>query len=258
MTDLDKHRALLDGQGWLQLPAELDAPLLARLRSDLEKASEICRTLQIRNGLGQTVDGSAHHVVLHGESFLQVLDRLPVALIEQCFGGPFILNSFGGVVNIRTDASYLCKMHRDVRTFSKDSRSMLNLLIMLDDFTVANGATFLLSGSHKFPERPSEADFFRLADRATGPAGSLLLFDSNLWHAAGVNSTDMPRRALTLTFTAPFRKPQFDYPRALGYDRAESLSEQCQQILGYFSRVPATLDEWYQPPERRLYRSNQG
>jgi hypothetical protein len=29
-------------------------------------------------------------------------------------------------------------------------------------------------------------------------------------------------------------------------------------VLGYNARVPATLDEWYQPPERRMYRSDQG
>jgi len=84
------------------------------------------------------------------------------------------------------------------------------------------------------------------------------MFDSNLWHAAGINRSDRPRRALTLAFTRPFMKQQLDYPRALGYARREALSPTLRQLLGYNARVPASLDEWYQPPDKRLYKREQG
>jgi hypothetical protein len=38
----------------------------------------------------------------------------------------------------------------------------------------------------------------------------------------------------------------------------DSLSELQRQVLGYYSRIPATLEEWYQPPQRRMYRPGQG
>ncbi len=85
-----------------------------------------------------------------------------------------------------------------------------------------------------------------------------MVFDSNLWHAAGVNCTDRPRRALTLAFTRPFVKQQLDYPRALGYERGASFSPGLRQLLGYNARVPASLEEWYQPPDRRMYKRDQG
>ena len=135
---------------------------------------------------------------------------------------------------------------------------MAQILVMLDDFTPDNGATYLLTGSHRRAERPPDDLFFRDAVRAVAAAGSILVFDSNLWHAAGVNRTDRPRRALTLGFTRPFMKQQLDYPRALGYDRSETLSPALRQLLGYNARVPASLDEWYQPPEKRLYKRDQG
>jgi ectoine hydroxylase-related dioxygenase (phytanoyl-CoA dioxygenase family) len=84
------------------------------------------------------------------------------------------------------------------------------------------------------------------------------VFDSNLWHAAGVNRSARPRRALTLAFTRPFVKQQLDYPRALGYDRGPSFSPALRQLLGYNARVPASLDEWYQPRWKRLYHTDQG
>jgi hypothetical protein len=30
-----------------------------------------------------------------------------------------------------------------------------------------------------------------------------------------------------------------------------------QQFLGYHSRVPASLNEWYQPEDKRYYKKNQ-
>ncbi|MDB5336426.1 MAG: phytanoyl-CoA dioxygenase [Planctomycetaceae bacterium] len=258
MTDSKEGMASLNDRGWIQLAGVVSPPLIDRLRFDLQRASLACRAIQQRNGLLGNIDGTVHHVVGQGESFLELIDVLPVGIIERYFEAKFILNSFGGVINLRNHPSYVCTVHRDLRTYSGSTPAMLNLLLMLDDFTLENGATYLLSASHKADICPTDADFFLKAERAIGAAGSVVLFNSNLWHAAGINTTDIPRRALTLTFTRPFIKPQFDYPRMLGYDRAEQFSELRKQILGYYSRIPATLEEWYQPPARRMYRSGQG
>jgi ectoine hydroxylase-related dioxygenase (phytanoyl-CoA dioxygenase family) len=115
-----------------------------------------------------------------------------------------------------------------------------------------------MSGSHRSADKPSDEQFFKNAARAVGSAGSVVIFNSNLWHAAGANTTRAARRALTIVFTKPFMKQQLDYPRALGYDRASEFSEPVRQVLGYNARVPSSLDEWYQPPEKRLYQRNQG
>ena len=53
-------------------------------------------------------------------------------------------------------------------------------------------------------------------------------------------------------------KQQFDYPRAVGYENADSYPENFRQIVGYNARVPASLEEWYQPPEKRFYKKDQG
>ena len=69
---------------------------------------------------------------------------------------------------------------------------MINLLVMLDDFRADNGATWLLSGSHQHAQAPEQ--FATEAQQICAPAGSLLLFDARLWHAAGHNHSPWPRR----------------------------------------------------------------
>ena len=72
-----------------------------------------------------------------------------------------------------------------------------------------------------------------------------------------MNETEKETMEITVTFTKPFMKQQLDYPRAVGYDRVEEMSTELQQIIGYFSRTPSNLEEWYQKPEQRFYRPGQ-
>ena len=249
----------LESQGWVLVPGVVDEVLRRRLIAQLEQARGHQRAIQLANGVGDGTDGTVHHLPLAGAAFLELIDRpvLP-GVLEAFFGGPYIINTYGGVLNLPSNLSYVGRIHRDLRTFSGELRLMAQWLVMLDDFTEENGATYLLSGSHKLANPPDEQAFFATASRAVGPAGSIVVFNSNLWHAAGVNRSTGPRRALTIAFTRPFIKQQLDYPRALGYERADGFSPRLRQLLGYNARVPSSLDDWYQPPERRLYQRDQG
>lgn len=261
MTTCDVARTgnALHQDGWTLLPSIVPGELVARLADELDGVYREQRALQVRNGVGQGTDGTVHHLPCAGGAFLDLLEQNHCqSLLDQFFQGPYILNTYGGVLNLPSDVSYVGRVHRDLRTFSGDVNLMAQLLVMLDDFTEENGATYLMSGSHRLRDKPADDVFFRDAARAVGSAGSVVVFNSNLWHAAGMNRSDRPRRALTLAFTRPFVKQQLDYPRALGYDRVDSLSPALRQLLGYHARVPASLDEWYQPPEKRLYKRDQG
>ena len=132
------------------------------------------------------------------------------------------------------------------------------MLVMVDPFTLQNGATHVLSGSHHSPEPPEEALFHQRSERLVAPAGSIVLFDSNLWHAAGANLSDRPRAALTLSFSRAFVKQQMDYPRFLGEAFGQSVSPRLRQLLGYDAMTPMSYDEWYRPRESRLYHADQG
>ncbi len=250
----------LQEKGWCVMPGLISKKLVDALNNDLATAYEEGRKLQQKAGIGDNMEGTAHHLLGRGSSFLELLVALEKNndFMEHYFGGKYILNSYGAYINQPQKMAYTRNVHRDIRTFSGDMPFMLNLLVMLDEFTLENGATYLLSGTHKKEEKPSDEYFFQHAERATGPAGSLLWFNSNLWHAGGMNNTNKQRRALTLTFTKPFMKQQMDYPRVTGYEKRESLTPWLRQIIGYNARVPATLEEWYQPPEKRMYQPGQG
>jgi ectoine hydroxylase-related dioxygenase (phytanoyl-CoA dioxygenase family) len=252
----------LNEKGFVHLKNNLEAGQISKLINSLEHSFTAHREIQIKNNVEITTKGVALHVILNDSIFIKFLETLSEsgiysALKDQYFGSNFILNSFGGNNNLPNAPHYATNIHRDIRFFSGDLRIMLNMIVMLDDFSVENGATFLLPYSHKIPEIPEIAIFYKNAVQMVGKAGDIVLFNSNLWHAGGINKTEGHRRALTLTFSKPFMKQQVDYCKAIGFDNVEKFNDDVRQILGYNSRVPSSLDEWYQPLDKRFYKKNQ-
>ena len=165
MTDVDVESSLAT-DGWVILPSIVPEHLTRRLRRDLVTGEATCRATRERNGLDGNTAGTAHHLLTLGGSFLDLLSAMPLdEEFEGYFVGKCIVNSYGGVINARSKPSYVCNIHRDLRTFSAGVPQMLNVLLMLDDFTPDNGATHLLTGSHLAPEPPAEDVFFATAAR---------------------------------------------------------------------------------------------
>ena len=252
----------LKENGYTIIPSFFDKNYMNTVSNSIDQSYELCRNIQIENGIDAVTDGTVHHLLATGDRiYLEILKKISHSymyeFIKEYFRGDFIVNSYGGVINVTLKPSYVVNVHRDIRFFSGDFPLMLNMLIMLDDFSLDNGATYLLAKSHLKDEKPTEEMFYEKSDRLVGKKGDILFFNSNLWHAAGINTTNQERRAITITFTKPFMKQQFDYSRAIGYENVEKLSNELQQLVGYYSRIPSNLDEWYQKPEQRFYRPGQ-
>jgi len=258
--NMELFRAKIEQDGWVVFENALPAQLLADMRADSLKWVDICKGYQVRNGINSAGDGTAHHAIGAKDS----IDRF-VAMhlfhdyVADFFGGiPYIMhacNPVGGFPNYKT---YLHQVHRDAATYIPGFRLRMNMLVMLDDFTEENGATQILPGSQNLPERPDDATFDAGSQTILGSAGSVVLFNSYLWHKGGPNRTDRNRVALTLSFGPAFVKPQMDYARLLGEAYGKNLDELTRQVLGYNARVPVSLDEWYRPRTDRLYQANQG
>lgn len=249
----------LESAGWLVVPDAVPTPMLDAIVAQLDPALALRDRIRAANGVAGNNDGTLHHLLGDHPVFVQALDAIePFSdRLAEFFSGKFILNSYGGVINRRDATAYVHNVHRDIRFASDGRRFMLNILVMLDDFTEANGATYLLSGSHREASKPEDERFRREAHRAKGRRGSMLFFDSRVWHATGLNTTAQPRRALTLTLTSPFFKQQLDYPRMLGPECAEGLSPFARQVVGFNARVPASLEEYYRPVAERFYQRGQ-
>lgn len=115
-------------------------------------------------------------------------------------------------------------------------------LILLDDFTDDNGATWFLPKSHTLNEKPNESFFYENAKRLNAPAGSILYWNPKIWHAGGDNITDKWRDALTIVMTRPFCKQRMNIPDMLGDVK---INDSGKKRLGYFNVPPKSYNEYY-------------
>jgi ectoine hydroxylase-related dioxygenase (phytanoyl-CoA dioxygenase family) len=148
--------------------------------------------------------------------------------------------------------------HRDFPRYLNGYLASLNVLLAIDGFTEQNGGTIVVPGTHQRPDRPDQEFLEAAAQAVECPAGSAIVFDSTLWHAAGVNRSSNDRLGINQQFTRSFFKQQIDYVRALSDETVLAQADRTQQLLGWYTRVVTSLDEYYRPAEERLYRSGQG
>jgi ectoine hydroxylase-related dioxygenase (phytanoyl-CoA dioxygenase family) len=106
-----------------------------------------------------------------------------------------------------------------------------NVMWALDDFTAANGATRIVTRSHRWvDERPDASSATVVAEM---PAGSAMLYVGSLWHGGGANTTARPRLGVAIEYVAAWLRPQETQLLAVPPDVARALPERLQELLGY-------------------------
>jgi len=150
------------------------------------------------------------------------------------------------------------RFHRDFPRVLGGTIMSINTFLAIDDFTSHNGGTLFVPGSQQVEPDPTDHYMREVAVQAECPAGSMIVFDSTTLHAAGQNHSQNDRLAINQQFTRSYVKPQIDYVRALGDHVIEAQPPRTQQLLGWYTRVVTSLDEFYRPDDERLYRAGQG
>lgn len=246
--------------GYLLLSNVYPKELILEIKEEFYHYESEFVKIQKKQKVYDKVIDATHHSLVLCRGMLRLLGPNKLTEFLDLFfaGEKYILNTMG-LSKIRPNGKvYTQSIHRDVRSFHGATQLWINALIMLDDSTRENGATWIMPGSEALSQKPIESVFFKNAHQVEGHAGDVLIFHGGIWHCAGENRSTSTRHIITPFFSRPFIKQQLDYPRAFGYDFGRTCSEHLKQILGYNSLTPSTLEEFYQDDENRFYKRNQG
>jgi ectoine hydroxylase-related dioxygenase (phytanoyl-CoA dioxygenase family) len=214
LADLGVHRNglspeqsdRLDADGYLLLPDAIDSATLAALRARFDELVESELDPGYR-GLRQEEVGASWLVNL--------VDKDPV--FDAVWNHPVQLAAVAHVLS-----------WNDMKLFSLKGRSALpghgqqrlhvdwpdaveagsfqvcNSAWMLDDFTMENGSTRVVPGSHRWGRTPKQSEGPQGSTAGevyvTGKAGSCAVFNSHIWHGGTVNNSPAPRRVLLAAF----------------------------------------------------------
>ena len=179
------------------------------------------------------------NLVNKGEMFRDLLFH-PVLreLLPELLGKDYTLSSF--TANIAAPGGEPMALHSDqgYTPRSLPIRVVVNTAWMLEDHSEENGGTRLVPGSHLWPELPADKPEVQ-SIAATGPAGTMVMFDGRLWHGTGANRTARRRHLLLGYFCRPWIRPQENFTLSLLDELYEEASPELLGLLGF--RTHATL-----------------
>ncbi|MCY0899189.1 MAG: phytanoyl-CoA dioxygenase family protein [Firmicutes bacterium] len=228
-------RRSLDERGYVIFPGLVDRDWLDALRERFE-------TLVAAEGdaAGSEVHQEAGtrrlaNLVDKGEVFDRIyLHPTVLAAVYHVLARPFKLSSLNARDALPGEGAQ--PLHADWGPREANAPwAVVNSLWMLDDFTVANGATRLIPGSHLKagtpkdycdPEAPHPDQVLAIA-----PAGSVLVWNAHCWHGGTQNQTTGPRRALHCYYAAREFPQQTEQRKILSEATKSRLDEAAQYLL---------------------------
>lgn len=115
---------------------------------------------------------------------------------------------------------------------------IVNVLWLLDDFTLDNGATRIVPESHTWKKYAKDGEIHKDEIRVTGKQGGAIIFNANIWHGGGANLNGASRWAVALGYARWFIKPAFDFMQNTPEEIFNALSDEQKDLLGFRSVPP--------------------
>jgi ectoine hydroxylase-related dioxygenase (phytanoyl-CoA dioxygenase family) len=239
-------RDRLDRDGYAPLPGVLSAAQLNVMRARLEELL--------------AAEGERAGIEVHQEAgtdrLADLVNKDPV--FEVCFTHPRVLAGIAHVLgefklsSLNSRAALPGEGHQALHAdwggpVEPGSYQVCNSIWLLDDFTADNGATRVVPGSHRLRAMPRDA----IADPAAthpdeveliAPAGTVVIFNSHLWHGGTRNRTGRPRRALHSYFTRRGNRQQLDQKKYLRPETFARLGPAARFMLDV-QEAPAPIPE---------------
>jgi len=230
------EKARLDADGFLPLPGILTAQQLEIVRRRLREIS--------------AAEGDQGGLEVHQEAgtdrLADLVNKDPV--FDVCFTHPRVLAAMAHVLtdftlsSLNSRAALPGRGHQGLHAdwgepFEPGDYQVCNSIWLIDDFTDDNGPTRVVPGSHRLGQRPGQV-MDRTEDRhpdevkLLGQAGTVVIFNSHLWHGGTTNTTTAPRRALHSYFCRRGLKQQLDQPAYARDETRARLTPAAQYILG--------------------------
>ncbi len=244
-------------QGFTVVPGVLPVADVPELRDLLQR----CIDEDLERWRGQPYPDAwmVHNLMARHLKFARVMEN-PVlqAYLSDLLGQTCIVYAYTSSSMPPDGSNYSHRIHVDCPRLIPGYITNVGVMLALDDFTPANGATSFLPGSFRLADAPGREEFLAGARQVFPRAGDMVLFNARTFHLGGVNRTGRPRHALTLNVCRSYMRQRFDYPRLVPAAIVEQLTEVGRRFLGFHVRMPTSLEEYYLPEEKRLYKANQG
>lgn len=231
------EKTALDRDGYLPLPGILAGDQIDALRRRL---AELTAAEGERAGTEVHQERGADRLadLVNKDPLFTICFTHPrdLAAMRHVLGPEFKLSSLNSRAALPGEG--LQALHADwSEPVAPGAYAVCNSIWLLDDFTPDNGATRVVPGTHCSSRLPREELDDPQAPHPhevllTAPAGTVVVFNSHLWHGGTLNRTGAPRRAMHSYFCRRDQPQQLDQRAYLRPETRARLTPAEQYILG--------------------------
>jgi ectoine hydroxylase-related dioxygenase (phytanoyl-CoA dioxygenase family) len=230
LTNAEKRT--LDEQGFLIVPGLLDKQWLEQLRETFEKLAAEHENEAGQPGRKTTGTRHVDNLATQGQIFENVFTHPKIVAVTRHILGDDL--RFGRIHGRDPLPGFGQQgLHSDAPPRQRGTPyQVVTSLWPLDDFTVQNGATRIVPGTHtQFDLPPKETlqpgyhhpkQIFAVA-----PAGSAIIFNGHLWHSGTQNNSNGPRRALQCVHMGP----TYPYYTSFGENNPEGAGPAARYLM---------------------------
>lgn len=182
---------------------------------------------------------------LYHHDFIDILmNPFILSICEKVLGNHFQLHLQNGIINRGNQEHHQSSWHRDLpyQDWIISKPLGFNAFVCLSDFTSQNGSTMFIPFTHKLDFFPSNNYAENNGVQLIAKKGSVIFFDSMLYHRATFNSTNNTRYGLNNMYVSPILKQQVNIPNAI--KDISTLTDHQKSILGFNYQLSDDVNDY--------------
>ncbi len=243
LSDFERILESITLKGYHVEEAYLDENVCNEFQDALERVYDVQKEEFTENGLASIQESDMVRMPFaYARKFTELfMDDFVLKVVRRMLGANVNLHLQNAIINRPNKEHHQTSWHRDLpyQDYVISKPLGLNAFYCLSDFKEETGSTFLLPFSHKIDHFPSIEFVEENAVQLEAKKGSLVFFDSMIYHKAGYNSSVEDRYGVNHLFVAPILKQQIDLPAFLGDEFTED--ESMRAVLGYSFKTPKSV-----------------
>ena len=230
-----EHLERMKRDGFTILEDVIDAAVVAQLRDDVWRLERELGAEPATNLFEGVRTVRVYNLLAHGTIYQQIpVHERVLPIIEGVLDRGCLVSSMSSIAIGPGEAAQPLHADDQLIPLPKPHVSIIcNTMWALTDFTIQNGATRVVPGSHRADRSPQPFGEPAETRAAEMTAGSVLVFDGSIWHGGGANQSTERRLGLAMNYCAGWLRQQENQQLGIPRDVARGFSPRLRKLVGY-------------------------
>ena len=235
MIDFDAHAERIARDGYTVLEGVIEPELRCALLAELERLERDYEIRPSKNSFEGHHTVRIYNLLVHGAIYQQVpVHERVLPIIEGVLDRNCLVSSLSSIDIGPGEAAQPLHADDQLIPLPKPHVSIIcNSMWALTDFTIENGATRLVPGTHRADRSPQPFGESVEPRAAEMKAGSVLVFDGSIWHGGGANQSSEWRLGLAMNYCAGWMRQQENQQLGIPLDIARTFSPRLRKLVGF-------------------------